>query len=369
MNRKKSVLIFLPSCQDNHESYYNVLINRVFSQKQIIVLAYNSRIGINKSVNTKIVLSKKGESLIRFTLRNSKYFFKASLIVFEELYSYSFLLPLYLFVFGKKTLLSIHNVNKWLRRENDSKISLKNFTIQTIIKSVKGLIVISLSLKEYIQENKLFTKEIYYFPFIDTTNAKAINLNKNKKLIQFTIPGTINTERRDYKVFLKAILLLIQKNHEVQLTLLGKVVRLGEEERKLILEINRKRNNTVKYWNTFIDNNTFETEILKSNFLIGNINIEYTENQVREVYGQSKETGVLFLMLKYGIPTLFPKEYRSPHLYNTLILKYENSLSGILECLQKIVENQIQFEYSEQSLIYHEQLVNEEIVSVHKSIN
>ena len=365
IKKDKALLIFLPSYQNNHESYYKVLTEVVFNEKNVTLLAYSNDCNLKSNNNLRVICPKKNEGISQFTLRNIKYFIKADLVVLEELYKVSFLIPLIIVAFGSKTLLSIHNVNKWLKRDG---IIKKNFVkekvIDLIMKNISGLIVISLSLRDYIYENKLYDKKVYYVPFSDTRYIEKNDDFKSKKEITFTIPGTVNTERRDYISFLKATLLLIEKNgndQNIRLVLLGKKVKTGREENELIDKINKIKENTVKFWENYIDTKTFENEILNSNYLIGNININYEENLIKEIYGQSKETGALFLMLKYRTLTLFPKEYKSNALYDCFMIKYENSPDGIYNTMKEIIANKFEIENQKSNFQKHDKIVDTEI--------
>lgn len=342
IEKNKIILIFLPNYQSNHESYYNILINNVFKNKNLIILAYTFNSNRLNTNNVKYYYPIKGESLNTFALKNIKFFNKADLIVFEELYKISFIITTILVLYGYKTILSIHNVNKWLKRETRLKKNLiKEIIIKIVIKRIKGLIVISLSLKDYIYEYKLFKKEVYYVPFVDVkNNIGFVRNNIKKEKTVFTIPGTVNTERRDYKSFFYVVLKFLNENriNEIQLVLLGRVIKMQTEEQQLIDKINGFKKGTIKYWDKFIDDKTFEKEILNSDFLIGNINIEYKENLIKEIYGQSKETGVLFLMLKYNIPTLFPNDYKPNKVYKRSIIYYENNIEDVYKLMSGLIE-------------------------------
>ena len=80
----------------------------VFNEKNVTLLAYSNDCNLKSNNNLRVICPKKNEGINQFTLRNIKYFIKADLIVLEELYKVSFLIPLIIVAFGSKTLLSIH---------------------------------------------------------------------------------------------------------------------------------------------------------------------------------------------------------------------------------------------------------------------
>ena len=90
IKKDKALLIFLPSYQNNHESYYKVLTEVVFNEKNVTLLAYSNDCNLKSNNNLRVICPKKNEGINQFTLRNIKYFIKADLIVLEELYKVSF---------------------------------------------------------------------------------------------------------------------------------------------------------------------------------------------------------------------------------------------------------------------------------------
>lgn len=326
--KKIKVLLVILDFQDNHQAFYSMLINKVFADADIDILQCKiNETPIEEKERIRVHCIKEDEGLKSF-LNSKKAFFKqADLIIIEELYTFHLSVLLQIIVYGHKSLQIVHNTNKFLRR--NIKFNIKSVVAYIFFKIVKhyvkGIIVISQTVKEYIVENKLFNNNVYYIPFNDTSVEYTPKIDVNAP-VKFTIAGTVNTERRNYKIFLKVFLRILQENpnSKLKLCLLGKIVKIENEELRLINEIKEINLEAISLWDTFIDNQTYHDELLTTQFLIGNINIEYTENNVKEIYGQSKETGVLFLMLQYKIPTLFPEEYGYSKIYENQIITYKN---------------------------------------------
>ncbi|MEZ4857332.1 MAG: hypothetical protein R2781_00805 [Flavobacteriaceae bacterium] len=363
MGSKKNVLLCLPHFQNNHISYYTNLMDDIFNEDEVTVIAYTfNRDFIKKSQKTPTYFPKKGDTVGYFLLKNIGLFRKADIIIFEELYKLSPVSVAFIMVFGKKIVLTIHNVNKWFKRGNSKtfKQKITTFIITQITKKVKGIITVSLSLKKYIEEEKLFNKAVYYIPFTKINNQKKHAKNVGEDII-FTIPGTINSDRRDYKFVLEVFYELLEKQPlKIKLFLLGKLVKLSEYEVALILKINQIQPNTVTYWESFVSDEEFDEVLKKTNYLIGNIKLQYTENRILEEYGKSKETGILFLMLNYQIPGLFPEGYFSHEIYKELIIYYQENKSSfkeIVSILSKREEEIPPFLNFEK----HENLIREEI--------
>ncbi|WNH08607.1 hypothetical protein [Thalassobellus suaedae] len=311
---------------------------------------------------------KEYESVSHFLSSKKQILEDSDLIVFEELYTFPCAILLYIITYGHKSLQIMHNVNKFLKRKIS--FNLKSIIAYLFFKIIKvkinGAIVISHSLKMYILNNKLFNKNLYYIPFADT-NLHYVPIKKVDDFIRFTIPGTVNTERRNYYIFLKVFLALLEENpsQKVKLNLLGRIIKIGQEELRLIEEINNIKADTVTFCKEFIDQKMYHEELLRTNYLIGNINVNYTENMIKEVYGTSKETGVLFLMLQYNLQTLFPKQYRYSKIYKNFIIRYEDKENDLYRVISKLItssNNQIET----LSIDVHSQLVKEEIKILHK---
>lgn len=368
-NKKNKILIFLPHYEKNHESYYSGLINDVFKDGKYDVLIFSKDLHtFNRFNKSNWHFPDKNESLTYFALRHLNLFIKSKLIVQDEIFKISFISTVLLLVFGHKSLLTIHNVNKWLNRRTNKQI-IKNllfrFIVKLILHRLLGIIVISLSLRDYIKEHNLFNKKIFYIPF---TNLETISNSKQfKDEVVFTIPGSVNSERRNYKSFLEAVLNYnkIDNLKQIKLILLGKIVNISKAEENLIKEINSTKHDTIKYWNEYIDSSTYQKELLNTDFLIGNIKLEYKENLITEKYGKTKETGVLFLMLKYQIPTLFPEEYSSSPIYRGLIIEYNEK-----EILNKIIDlannQQKQYYYNYDK---HKDILKQEIHKLNKLLS
>lgn len=366
----KRVVIFTGTYQNNHQLFYESLIKRLAIHSYVdFIVGSDSALNLSGVDNTSFHKKKADESLISFLKSKKVYFKSADLIVFEELYTFNISVLLLIIFFGHKSLQIVHNANKFLDRS--VKLNLKSwiaFVFFKLIKIfIKGIVVVSLSVKEYILDNKLFKKDVYYIPFNDTRIDYCREASP-KELVKFTIPGTVNTERRNYKVFLKVFLRILKENPEsnVSLCLLGKIIKMGFEERELIEEINKINPNVVKVWKEFIDKETYHNELLNSDYLIGNINIDYTEHNVKEVYGQTKETGVLFLMLQYKIPTLFPENYNFSKIYTSNIITYKNTENHLYNTIFTLLEH-TNDEVKTEQLSDHNAYVQHEIDKLYKT--
>ncbi|WP_405294423.1 hypothetical protein [Algibacter sp. Ld11] len=362
----KKIVVLIVDYKKNHQFFYENLINK-FSGENTVDLIICNGLDFDEKLryNATLHVKTEKESLFSFMKLKKNLFAKSDLIISEELYSFHFSVLLLVVRYGFKSIQVVHNANKFLNRKLEvNSRSFIAFVFFKIIKiRVKGILVISQTVKEYILKNKLFDNQVYYIPFNDT-DLGYIAKDNSQGRIKFTIPGTVNSERRDYKMFLKVFLKIIKEypSFELNLCLLGKIIKIDKEERDLISEIQKLDFESISFWNEFIENEIFHKEVVKTSFLIGNININYTENNVKEVYGKSKETGVLFLMLKYNKPTLFPKEYNYSELYENHIIPYANKEEDLYNCMVKLIKSPR--ELSKINNIKHNTYVNAEINNI-----
>jgi len=367
MNR---IVFLADSYQKNHQLFYQNLIIKFSKNSHIDFLICNVvDLDENQYNNTTLHIRKREESVASF-IKSHKYIFKKSdLIIFEEHFTFHISILLQIIFYGHKSLQVVHSANKFLKR--DLKFNIKSviaYAFFKIIKSrIKGIIVISQTVKEYILNNKLFNDNVFYIPFNATKVGYRLQADSNES-VKFTIPGTVNTERRNYKIFLKVFLRILRENSKakIKLCLLGKVVKIGQEELKYINEIRKINPIAIDMWHSFIDSETYHEELLTSQFLIGNINIDYTENNIKEVYGQSKETGVLFLMMQYKIPTLFPEEYKYSNIYKSTILPYKNTQEDLYNTIFALTTSIDRINIKAFGAKEHDLYVEKEVLRIHK---
>lgn len=349
------------------------MISQVFKNNKLTILS----IGEDKpqfsfaTHHVKLIRKKDNESLLKFVVKNRVYFLRSTLIVFDEIYKFNLINILTIILCGNKAILTIHNMNKWLNRNIALNIrSILGKLILTLISTrVKAYIVISLSLKKYIIDHQLTKKKLYYIPFYNALGRSYQRQSNKNDVIVFTIPGSINTDRRNYKIFLKAFLTILESNlnAKIQLILLGKLNKIGAEENELLNRIKNISEDSIVTWNDYVGEDEFHSFMKKTDYLIGNINVEYKEHNIKEIYSETKETGVLFLMLKYGIPTLFPSQYKPHSYYEENIIYYEEDADSIVACMSRLINKPVIFKDDLTNI--HKILIEKEILRLKKHMN
>lgn len=349
----KSIGLIIYRELPNHLSYYES-ITKLFNSFNINIYCsypYNDN-GLSFDSNKiNVVYRNREESLFKYYGRISASLKNLEIVILEE-HSGNYVSLLWLiFTTKSQIMLTIHNVNSWVKLTYNRGLTIliKSIIKRLIIEKVAGCIVVSSNVKNYVVDNNLI-KNIFMIPFVsinisDFKNGKF--LNNNNKRFTIVIPGNVSSKRRDYNTILDTFEELKKELPELKLVLLGRLIK--EDERKIyerINTINSKNANDISYWTTYIEQNLFEEEISKANVLIGNVNIEYSGNDNIEYYGQSKETGILFLMLKYKKITLVPEQYEVPKLLSSIMLKYgtdKSMYSVVLDLITKRYNPEIDY--------------------------
>jgi len=315
----------------NHYSLINSLIKIIGDHEIVVVVTELIKNNIDRNLNVKLV--KRNDENI-YSIFDIKHLRKFDLIIYDEPFSLKDISKLFFINLFIKFRLIVHNANTWIIPSYT--LNLKNniylFIANNIIKRNNKIIVVGSNIKRYIEYiNSNISVSVIPFNLNDTT-LKQIKLKTDKIII--SIPGNI-TFKRDYLPLLESF----DKNglfEIVNLQLLGSPV--GEYGRKVIKycsELAAKGAN-IKYYNSFVDNVTFENDIIKSDLLCAYFDVNFkTFRGQHEVYGKSKETGISFLSWRYGIPALLPINYNPIDEIKDQVIHYSNldNLSIIIKSL------------------------------------
>ncbi|MBK0382256.1 hypothetical protein I5M32_04720 [Pedobacter sp. SD-b] len=184
--------------------------------------------------------------------------------------------------------------------------------------------------KEYLQRY-LKAANIIVFPFCIHQTPQDLSLN-NKEL-RVCIPGSVDDHRRDYDGLLEGL----KENAtffkgKIMIDLLGYIPKNNQY---LIPKIKELQNLGLlfRYQKDFIQTNEFENRLNSCDIILGNLKPSL-DNQSK--YGQTKETGVIFNMIKAAKPGIFPNSYPIPNDLKTICLSYQDNA---LIVLKQLIEN------------------------------
>lgn len=199
-----------------------------------------------------------------------------------------------------RIILTIHNARTWF--EGNQLISLKNIVKRLIRwvwkKRAWAFSVSSDNIRKYIRSNFWVNKEILVMPFSIVREEASERIHNSKKVLKkVTFPGMLSTKRKRYDRFFS-----LAKNYpDVEFVLLGKPnIREGGKD---VLEKAEAIGN-VKVYEEFIPTEEFEEELNSSELLFTDMHLNFKKEDYWELYGETKDTGITYLMINHRLPCL-----------------------------------------------------------------
>ncbi len=240
----------------------------------------------------------------------------------------------------------IHNIDFWFQQSLTDKIrnsmyQLKSFNdfvyrlkvyfyyafinkkiIQKVKKSGGSFIVISEVVANELSKH-IDKKSIKTIPFSVFNNRLKDKSGENTS-IRICIPGYVSAVRRDYFSIFKMLESFtdVLKYH-VEIDFLGGIASQegGDkivEKAKELIALDYK----IHIYNKPLVNiEEFDLNLSKADLVLGNLHL----NQgVNSSYGKTKDSGLIFTMIKAAKPGLMPKGYNFDAALKTSILQFEN---------------------------------------------
>jgi len=308
----KTIGILAPDSNNNHLSYYQSIVD-TYSSYRIMVFTntwIRENLVIAEHSQVRFILKYENETFRNYFKSIQSEIKKLDLLICEELYTAFIPFLLLVCPIKVKKLFSLHDVNKWLLPPCYLKLKYLYYNIlrRRVISNIDGFIVISPNVKKYIIDAGLTQKPVFFIPFNSLNKVvyeKKQDCRKNP--LRITIPGSINTLRRDYLFVLNVFEeVLIEGIHNLELVLLGKLINSNDSDliREKCNSINNAYGQRVRYWEAYVSPEEYDLYLKETDFLMSNNNPIYRHSGYLEIYGLSKETGIGYLMLKYMKPCI-----------------------------------------------------------------
>ena len=203
----------------------------------------------------------------------------------------------------------------------------RNKIIEDLRLKKNKVLVYSDSQIEYL--SAFFKKEdILVFPFCIHQPTTDPSIKNNK--LRICIPGSVDNHRRDYSGLFKLLQdqIISFKEHLI-VDLLGYIPK---SERHLTLSISKLQNLGLEiiFNQDFIDQEEYQDRLNLCDIILGNLKVSLN-NQSK--YGETKETGVIFNMIKAAKPGIFPSSYPIPKNLQKVCLVYTNDLETVIKDL------------------------------------
>lgn len=190
--------------------------------------------------------------------------------------------------------ISVHNANVWFKTNVIRKWTdiIKRFFRYRMKSSASFFVLNSRNMKEYIKTNFQESRPVYVVPF---SLRKALEARPSfTDKLRVVYPGTVNTDRKSYDKFIQ----LAMDFPNDEFVLLGDANSGGD-----VLKRAAKVPN-IKTFTGFLSIEKFNAEIAQAHLLYSEIVTEYNGDDMSEVYGITKDSGVSYLMAEFSIPGL-----------------------------------------------------------------
>lgn len=232
-----------------------------------------------------------------------------------------------------KIHLTIHNANTWFVKSRiySIKTLLKKIIRTIYLKKVDAFIVNSINMLNYIENRVSLKKPIYVVPFSMKQRDK-IKKEKNSR-ISIVYPGMVSKIRKNYDFFLK----LANDYTECDFILLGKI-NYDEGGEDILNKISSMKLKNVYYFDFYIDQKIYNSYMEQADILFSYINIDYNNAGYSEIYGQSKDSGVSYLMLEYCLPLLVNRGFNNFTELEDFTYLYDDYIS-LKNQLEKLLNN------------------------------
>jgi hypothetical protein len=148
--------------------------------------------------------------------------------------------------------------------------------------------------------------------------------------LKICIPGIISQAKRDYLGLFQCLKANSNRFRDrISLHLLGYVSDREKAEMQLAISDLIAAGYKVVYHDSFVYGQEFDAAIASCDLLLNN---QFISKNNTEVYGQTKESGMIFNMLRAAKPGLLPRQYQvSPEFHNSSVFfdDYEHLMQAI----------------------------------------
>ncbi len=257
----------------------------------------------------------------------------------------------------------IHNVDFWFQQSLSDKINNVFFQLKTFkdltyrlkvyfyyayinpkiiqkVKSSGGKFVtltesVGNELAKYVGKEKVAVVPFSVF------NGKILakQKGKNNPRLRICLPGFVSSTRRDYAPIFQ--LLANDKNRffkdNIEFDFLGGIsTSEGGEQIRDEAKVWMSKGYAIRiYDKPSVGLEEFDENLAQADLILGNMHIKQGANGA---YGKSKESGLIFTMIKAAKVGLLPRGYTADNALKTSVLTF-NSYADIASILKKIIEN------------------------------
>ena len=254
----------------------------------------------------------------------------------------------------------VHNLDFWFQQNLIDKIrnifyklhSFKDFTyrlkvyfyytfinksiISKVIKSKGRFVTMTQAMGNELAQY-VGREHVSIIPF-SVFDDKKIHQTPTNTRLRVCIPGFLSEARRDYDAIFK----LLDGESErflktnIEWDFLGGINKA--ENGQFIKEKAEKyisKGHKIHVYESFLSMEDFDNNLSKADIILGNMHLQQGANSV---YGKTKETGIIFTMIKAAKPGILSAEYPCDSNLKSSVLTF-NNYDDVLEILKHLFNN------------------------------
>jgi len=321
--------------QPNHYGFYQEMIDRVaLDFERVVIIASEKVISllVLKNLN-KIRIFRLNNRYVSRSLGLRKLIKNSTILITEEPYvKIEFLSIIFSIIFSRcKVYVIVHNANTWFSPSLESiRAHASEWVFRKIIRAhAYGFIVVSQSIKKYLENVNLCSRPVVAFPFCGSRVHSCFYSARRNSGVRLTVavPGVVDTTKKNYDIVLEAFKILWEEDLPIELLLLGVFDKKNIEIARMMNNFEDKERGLFRIWEDFISQETYEKELKRSDIILSNTRgcLKKKDGTI-EFFGITKETGAVSLMEQYGVPGILPFDYVIPLHLSDSVLQYYNAV-------------------------------------------
>lgn len=360
---KKAVLVGLIV---NHHSLYEYVLNILLNHFDEVLFISKSKIADQINTDQKNLNTLIDDNKINLVFHKNIDLINQNNLFITDEYSGGLVRLAKLKLKSTKKILIVHNANRWTSNILNpfNKYFIDQFFKFKFLKQIDSIVTLEPNVQSHFLSRRK-DKPVFFLPF-STTEEFIQNVKKEpSKLIKILIPGTIDSERRNYKDLLDVFETYISKNQDsnIRLSFLGRIFsdkdqNIGEISDK----INLKYGTRIKYWNAFIDQKEFDEEIENADLILSNIYPKIRVQGIPEFYGTSKGTGISYVYYSTAKPGIAPKFQKVMEGFDDQFIRFD-SYRDLEQIFMKLDNNEYDIATLKETALRNSQKFNQLINS------
>gem|GEM_PF-4767133 len=302
---------------DQHYDYYFVLLDVFAGDGNQFQLNCDSQFftshpdEIEKRKKNLCVIPhgrRRGSSL---SLLWSVFRFRPHLIFFPTAENRSWVLLLLAFIYGRRCIATLHNMNYGFGRTWQKKPGPRGILNRWCCRRMMSLATLSSTeefLLEYAEHHWAYKSPKILIPY--SLYRGALHAPPANSEPVFVVPGSVHPLRRDYELIRETFEALFESGRKARLIFLGKcgTDSFGNALRSWC-EVQRGKGFAVDWYDGFLSAEEFESRLAQCDFILSPIKTHIPFLGVQEVYGLTKGSALVFDAIRHSKFGIYPSHF------------------------------------------------------------